>query len=88
MECRADTNADPREAGDRLNAAEDLGRVEHPPVVHETRRKVRYPDTAAVSIRKRRDDDSRIALVFAFGPHLILQDDVRVSLVLVSGEEP
>src|SRR5690606_3521251 len=62
-------------------------RMKHSPVVHETRCEVRDPDAAALGVRQRRRDDRGVAVVVALGPDLVLQNDIRVPLVLVAGEK-
>ena len=83
---RPHANGDARQAGHRLDDANDLRRAEHAAEVLKARREIGDADLAAVPVGQRRDDDRGVALILRLVIDHAVQHDVGESLLLVARE--
>ena len=87
VEGRPNADLDARQAGQRLNPAEDLRRIEHPLVALEARREVGDRQCVARLIPNDGLYDRRVAQVAGLVGDRTLHDDVAEALFLVAGQQ-
>src|SRR6185312_5124367 len=84
---RTHADGDARQAGHRLDDAEDLRRTKNPAELSEARDEVRDPDLAALVIGQERGDDRGVAHIFGLIFRQVVEHDVGESLVLFAGQQ-
>ena len=85
---RAKSYRDPRQAGDRLDDADQLRRPEHPAELTKPRGEIRDPHGAAVAVGEHGRDNSRVAQVVRLAVDHLVEHHVGKTLFLVAGQQP
>ena len=85
---RPHPHGDPRQAGQRLDDAEQLRRPEHAAELAKARREIGDLDLAAVPVGEHGGDDRAVADIFGMIIHHVFEHDVGEAFLLPSRHQP